>query len=208
MSRGRFGSAVEVARAQARATQRSRTALERNVDSIPGKLQGRVRAAPIVISKRRAARGRGFPDLVAGFSGQLLPPGHFALAATRLQEKVMRQKEKMPWMAVAPPSPYRIDARETRYFIRVQSAFRAMATLLKNYEFCMLPKCRRARQCSGEHPPETYSQNFYNRFPPCVACSEGHQRLMSGIRDELARVMKENPDLEWDGYDPFEDEED
>jgi hypothetical protein len=67
---------------------------------------------------------------------------------------------------------------------------------LRNFEFCRLAKCRRARECRGENPPERYHENFYNRFTPCVRCQAGQSRLMAAIREIAEHYERENPGWE------------
>lgn len=100
------------------------------------------------------------------------------------------------WMEAAEPSRVAIDEDERRFVYNAQFFLRLFTTSLKNYTFCHLPKCRRARACMGEHAPETYSDNFYNRFPPCVRNLAGQQRLLAEITRVHDELIAANPELD------------
>jgi hypothetical protein len=85
------------------------------------------------------------------------------------------------------PHGYYTDEGIRARLIEHQPGLRLAATLLENFRACPLPKCRRAKRCLGWHPPETYGDNFYNRFPPCISDADGQSRLMGFVRDYVAR---------------------
>ncbi|MCO6186304.1 hypothetical protein [Rhizobium sp. L1K21] len=100
------------------------------------------------------------------------------------------------WMEAAEPQPVEVGEGDRRFFRNSQRVFRFFTTALENYTFCHLPKCRRARACLGEHAPETYGENYYNRFPPCIRNEAGRQRMIDEMDRYEAQVLAEDPDAE------------
>lgn len=79
-------------------------------------------------------------------------------------------------------TPTQFSALERRYIRRMQPDLRAGATQAGHYRTCRLPKCRRAKRCTGCHPADEIATTHFKRFPPCVYSDAMQASLLRGWR--------------------------
>jgi hypothetical protein len=53
----------------------------------------------------------------------------------------------------------------------MQPEIRYICTRIECWRQCCLPRCRRARVCTGSHKPRAYHPSF----PPCISSNDLHQ---------------------------------
>ena len=103
-----------------------------------------------------------------------MPRGRFwrarAKADGRRKESVM-EDQKLPE-----------DKKLQREARRLQPFFREAATFAGLHLACRLPKCRRAKRCTGCWPAEEIATTHYKKFPPCVMSNETQSALNHATR--------------------------
>ena len=72
---------------------------------------------------------------------------------------------------------------------RLQPDLRAGATQAGHHRTCRLPKCRRAKRCTGCHPADEIGTTHFKTSPPCVYSDATHASLLDGWRTVV--------DLQW-----------
>ncbi|KNY16824.1 hypothetical protein AKG11_10830 [Shinella sp. SUS2] len=75
-----------------------------------------------------------------------------------------------------------LSALERRHIRRLQPELREAATQAGHHRTCRLPKCRRAKRCTGCHPADEIATTHYKTFPPCVHDDAAQARLLAGWR--------------------------
>ena len=73
-----------------------------------------------------------------------------------------------------------MSALERRHIRRVQPELRAAATEAGHHRTCRLPKCRRAKRCTGCYPANEIATTFFKTFPPCVRDDATQASLLAG----------------------------
>jgi hypothetical protein len=80
-----------------------------------------------------------------------------------------------------------LDFKTRRMIQRTQPELRDAATLAGHHLVCRLPKCRRAKRCTGCHPLAEIGTTHYKTFPPCVHDDATQASLLKGW-DALSEI--------------------
>lgn len=75
-----------------------------------------------------------------------------------------------------------LDALKRRHIRRLQPELRDAATEAGHHRTCRLPKCRRAKRCTGCHPADEIATTHFKVFPPCVHDDATQASLLAGWR--------------------------
>ncbi len=83
------------------------------------------------------------------------------------------------------------DKRHQRLTWRLQPLFREAATFAGLHLDCRLPKCRRAKCCTGCWPREEIATTHYKQFPPCVTNDATQSAINCAARELAERERQE-----------------
>lgn len=83
------------------------------------------------------------------------------------------------------------DKRHQRRTQRLQPYFREAATFAGLHLACRLPKCRRAKRCTGCWPVEEIATTHYKQFPPCVMDDATQSAINCAARELEERQRRE-----------------